>query len=107
MMNNKTLVVLITSLSATLAVVSSAAFGGQVRDRYAAGGYVVDTGPDAGRYTCTLNIPWDWPHRCPPLAPVRPSYPPVAVPYAPPCPAQTVRVPTGDGRERTVSIVRC
>jgi hypothetical protein len=107
MTNRKIPLLLIGTLCATLTLAATAAFGGQVRDRHAAGGYVVDTGADAGRYTCTLDIPWDWPHRCPPLAPARPPAPPVAVPYAPPCPAQTVRVPTGDGGERTVSIVRC
>jgi hypothetical protein len=68
------------------------------------------TQPQSGNvhYTCTYDIPWDWAHRCPPL--VSPSEPPsgqVGRPYVPGCPAQAVTVPTGDGKEQTVNIVRC
>lgn len=112
MMNRKKHVVLITSLGVAFAFAASQAFGGSVtkryvRDRFVADSYVVDTAPDTGRYTCTLDIPWDWVHRCPPLGPSRTPPPPVAVPYSPPCPAQTVTVPGRYGQERTVSIVRC
>ena len=66
--------------------------------------------PQSGdvHYMCTYDIPWDWAHRCPPI--VGSSEPPsaqVVRPYVPACPAQTVTVPTGDGKEQTVNIVRC
>jgi hypothetical protein len=111
-MSGKMHAVRITALSATLALAVTQAFAGSVtrryvRDRYVADSNVVDTGQVDGRYTCTLNIPWDWPHRCPPLAPARPPAPPFAIPYAPPCPGQTVTMPGRDGRERTITIARC
>jgi hypothetical protein len=58
------------------------------------------------RYTCSLDIPWDWVHRCPSLS-EQPPTPVVAVPSVPGCPAQHVTVPMGDGKEQTVSMVRC
>jgi hypothetical protein len=58
------------------------------------------------RYTCTLDIPWDFVHRCPtPAKP--PSKRVVIVPYEPGCSAQHVTVPMGDGKEQTISMVRC
>ena len=53
------------------------------------------------RYTYTLDIPWDWPHRFPPM--VAPS----DRPYVQSCPAETVTVPGRNGKERTVNIMRC
>ena len=59
-------------------------------------------------YTCKLNFPWDWAHRCPPSsfesAPQPPS-PPMA--YVPGCAKQTVTVPGADGKDQTVNVVRC
>src|SRR5664280_784056 len=54
-------------------------------------------------YTYTYDVPWDAVHRYPPV--VSPSEP-VVRPYVPGCPAQTVTVPMGDGKEQTVTIVR-
>jgi hypothetical protein len=68
------------------------------------------TQPQSGdvHYKCTYDIPWDWAHRCPPfVSPSEPSSAPVVRPYVSGCPAQTVTVPMGDGKEQTVSIVRC
>ena len=68
------------------------------------------TQPQSGdvHYTCTYDIPWDWAHRCPPfVSSSEPPSAPVVRPYVPGCPAQTVTVPMGDGKEQTVSIVRC
>ena len=59
-------------------------------------------------YTCKLNFPWDWAHRCPPSsfesAPQPPS-PPMA--YVPGCAKQIVTVPGADGKDQTVNVVRC
>ena len=52
-------------------------------------------------YTYTYDVPWDWAHRYPPA--VTPS----ERPYVPSCPAETVTVPGHDGKEQTVSIMRC
>jgi len=60
-------------------------------------------------YTCTLDIPGDWAHRCPPslfASPPEPL-PPPPVPYELGCPAQTVTVPGSDGKDQTINIVRC
>jgi hypothetical protein len=52
-------------------------------------------------YTYTYDVPWDWAHR----------YPPAVTPseraYVPGCPAENVTVPGHDGKEQTVSIMRC
>lgn len=109
MMNSRKHVVLITSLGVALALAASQAFGGSltkryVRDQFVADSYVVDTGPDVGRYTCTLDIPWDWVHRCPPLGPLQPPSVPVVIPYTPPCPAPTVTFSgVTDGSETSAS----
>jgi len=61
-----------------------------------------------GLYTCTYDLPWDWVHRCPPsffASPPEPPPPPVM--YAPGCAAQTVTVPGADGKDQTVSMLRC
>jgi hypothetical protein len=60
----------------------------------------------SARNTCTLDIPWDWAHRCPPHSSYSLSEP-VIKPFVLGCPAQTVKIPMGDGKERTVTIVRC
>jgi len=59
-------------------------------------------------YTYKQDVPWDWAHRYPPSYYALPPAPPPPF-YAPSpgCPAQTVTVPSADGREQTVSIVRC
>ena len=51
--------------------------------------------------TCTYDIPWDWIHRCPPVAASseRPS--------APNCPSEAVTVLGRDGKEQTVNVIRC
>ncbi len=61
------------------------------------------TQPPSGdiRYTYTYDVPWDWAHRFPPA--VIPS----DRPYVSSCPAESVTVPGRDGKERTVSIMRC
>jgi len=53
------------------------------------------------RYTYTQDVPWDWPHRFPPM--VAPS----DRPYVQSCPSETVTVPGRNGKERTVNIMRC
>ena len=65
-------------------------------------------GPISGitNFTCTYDIPWDWVHRCPPVvSPPEPAPPPMA--RVSPCPAQTVTVPGADGKDQTISMVRC
>lgn len=58
------------------------------------------------RFTCTYDIPWDWVHRCPPLA--GPPEPPlVPVVRAPSCVPQAVTVPGADGKDQTITMVRC
>ena len=61
---------------------------------------------DDDRYTCTLDMPWDWVHRCPSPS-ERPPTPVVVVPSVPGCAAQRVTVPMSDGKEQTVIINRC
>lgn len=53
------------------------------------------------RYTYTQDVPWDWPHRFPPM--VAPS----DRPYVQSCPSETVTVPGRNGKDRTVNIMRC
>jgi hypothetical protein len=53
------------------------------------------------RYTYTQDVPWDWPHRFPPM--VAPS----DRPYVQSCAAEPVIVPGRNGTERTVNIMRC
>lgn len=53
------------------------------------------------RYTYTQDVPWDWPHRFPPM--VAPS----DRPYVQSCGSETVTVPGRNGAERTVNITRC
>src|SRR5271169_4348314 len=65
------------------------------------------TQPQSGEihHTCTDDIPWDWAHRCPPfVSSSEPPSTPAVRPYVPGCPAQTVTVPMGDGKEQTVNI---
>ena len=59
-------------------------------------------------YTYKPDMPWDWAHRFPPgyftnaAAPAAPS-----VAYVPGCTTQTVTVPGADGKDQTVTMVRC
>ena len=70
----------------------------------------VVSGPISGdiNYTYKYDVPWDWAHRYPPgflgspPAPLAPS-----VSYTPGCPAQTLTVPGADGKNQTVTVVRC
>ena len=55
--------------------------------------------PDVATYTS--DVPWDWAHRYPPV--VIPS----ERPYVPSCPAEAVTVPGREGKEQTVSVMRC
>lgn len=59
-------------------------------------------------YTYTLDVPWDWVHRYPPSFFASPpeAFPP-PVPHAPGCAAQTVTVPGADGKDQTITMVRC
>jgi hypothetical protein len=105
---------LIGCFTATLVLASNQAFGGSAAGIFFHGpangqpGVVVRAPLSAhADYTCTLNIPWDWPHRCPPLSPPEPTSDLVIRPNVPDCPAQTVKVPMADGKEHTVTIVRC
>jgi hypothetical protein len=59
-------------------------------------------------YTYKYDVPWDWAHRYPPsffAGPPKPPSPPVA--FFPGCPKQTVTVPGADGKDQTVTMVRC
>jgi hypothetical protein len=59
-----------------------------------------------GIYTCTYDIPWDWVHRCPPI--VNPPVPPPSpVAFRPGCTGQTVTVPGSDGKDQTITMLRC
>jgi hypothetical protein len=61
------------------------------------------TQPASGdvRYTTTYDVPWDWAHRYPPI--VTPS----DRPYVQSCPTESATVRGRDGREQTVSVIRC
>jgi hypothetical protein len=59
-------------------------------------------------YTYKYDVPWDWAHRYPPsffADPAEPPAPPVS--YRPGCAAQTVTVPGADGKDQTITMVRC
>jgi len=58
------------------------------------------------RFTCTYDIPWDWVHRCPPLA-GPPETPLIPVARVPACVPQAVTVPGADGKDQTITMVRC
>ncbi len=72
---------------------------------------ITQTIPGNIHYTYTYEPLWDAAHRYQPV--VSPSetvvIPPevIARPFVPGCPAQSVTVPSGDGKEQTISIVRC
>jgi hypothetical protein len=57
-------------------------------------------------FTCTYHIPWDWVHRCPPVVSL-PEPPPSPIVRTTGCPPQAVTVPGADGKDQTVSMVRC
>ena len=61
---------------------------------------------DHTRFTCTYDIPWDWVHRCPPVVAL-PEPPPVPVVSGPGCVPQVVTVPGADGKDQTVTMLRC
>ena len=91
----------------------------------ATGGFFWDSGPSEGitpsesgapsgpvsgdiNYTYKYDVPWDWAHRYPPGFFGTPPAPPApSVSYTPGCPAQTVTVPGADGKDQTVTVVRC
>jgi len=61
-----------------------------------------------GIYTCTYDLPWDWVHRCPPsFFSGPPESPPPPVVHSTGCPVQTVTVPGADGKDQTVTMLRC
>jgi len=108
MMYDRVYKALVISFGVALSLSSNQAFAGS-----AAGGFfygpanggpeIAITEPISGgvRYTCTVDIPWDWVHRCPPLN-REPAFKQRVTPIVPGCPAETVRI-----GERTVTIVRC
>ncbi|MGZ4973727.1 MAG: hypothetical protein ACXWDN_13280 [Limisphaerales bacterium] len=61
------------------------------------------TQPPSGdvHYTYTQDVPWDWAHRYPPA--VEPS----TRPYVSSCPEETTTFPGRDGKDQTVSVMRC
>ena len=60
-------------------------------------------------YTYKLDVPWDWVHRYPPSFYASPPEPPPQPlgPRMPSCPAQTVTIPGADGKDQTITMVRC
>src|SRR5215471_13724114 len=56
--------------------------------------------PNDIRNTNAFDIPWDWPHRYPPI--VTPS----DKPYVTTCPTETVTVPNRSGGDQTINITR-
>jgi hypothetical protein len=59
-------------------------------------------------YTYKFDVPWDWVHRYPPswfASPPEPTPPPI--PFVRGCPAETVTVPGADGKDQTITMVRC
>jgi len=94
----------IIPLSVALGLASNQAFGQRMG---AYGGVNVDAYralPGDIQFTCTYDIPWDWVHRCPPFAASPDS---VSSSRVPGCHAEDVTVATRDGRDRTVTIIRC
>ena len=67
--------------------------------------------PIAGdfNYTYKFDVPWDWAHRYPPSFFASPPEPlPPRITFAPSgCPAQSVTVPGADGKDQTVTMIRC
>lgn len=58
--------------------------------------------------TFKYDVPWDWAHRYPPgFFGTPPASRAPSVSYAPGCPAQTLTVPGADGKDQTVTVVRC
>ena len=68
------------------------------------------TGPISADINTTYkyDVPWDWAHRYPPGFFGTPPAPTArASSYAPGCPAQTMTVPGADGKDQTITVVRC
>lgn len=100
-------------ISAAVILVSNQAFGGSAVRGFSSGAandglgvVVAEPLSSDARNTCTLDIPWDWAHRCPPLS-SHSAPEPVIKPFVLGCPTQTVKISTADGKQRTVTIVRC
>lgn len=118
-MKRKMYAAFIASLGVTLSLASSQAIGGS-HGWGPFGG--LNIGPNGGlnvgpydglnvdvyrsRFTCTYDIPWDWVHRCPPIA-SPPAAPPSLIVRTPACLPQTVTVPGTDGKDQTITMVRC
>ena len=67
-------------------------------------------GPVSGdfNYTYKYDVPWDWAHRYPPsFFASPPGLPAPPVNYQPGCAAQTITVPGADGKDQSISMVRC
>ena len=60
---------------------------------------------DANRFTCTYDIPWDWAHRCPPIA-NPPELPLAPAARAPSCAPQPVTVPGVTEKIRRLPLLR-
>jgi len=59
-------------------------------------------------FTYTYDVPWDWAHRYPPSFFASPPEPtPLPVARVPGCRAQDVTVGAGDGKQQTITMVRC
>jgi hypothetical protein len=105
-MKRKICAALILSLNVTFALAANQAFGGS-SGWGPFGGLNVDVyRPDDIRFTCTYDIPWDWVHRCPPVV-SSPVPPPPPVVLAPGCRPQAVTAPGPDGKDQTITMVRC
>lgn len=125
-MMQKAFAAFVMSLGVALVPVSNQAFGGSTRALLPVaawgpyGGLNVgpfgdlSAGPFGGLYvdayrpsfTCTYDIPWDWAHRCPPIA--NPPEPPLApAARGPSCVPQSVTIPGADGKDQTITMVRC
>ena len=113
-MKRKMYAAFIMSLSVTLTLAANQAFGGSSGGGPFGG---INVGPYGGidvdvyrpgdiRFTCTYDIPWDWVHRCPPVfSPPNPPAPSIV--RTPSCLPQTVTVPGADGKDQTVTVLRC
>lgn len=104
-MKRKICAALILSLNVTPALAANQAFGGFSWGPF--GGLNADVyRPNDIRFTCTYDIPWDWVHRCPPVVSAPVPFPPPVV-LAPGCRPQAVTAPGPDGKDQTITMVRC